>query len=364
MNNEFFEAFNQFEQENNMGVQEIVDMIKSGILQAIKKEYPNSENINVDINPDTHKFDVKILKEVVEGEPEDPDNQINIDAARSISKKAVVGGVVEIKINTTKFGRVAAQNAKQNIKHKIKDFEREKLIAQYEDKVYECVSATVQKVEPATLNAILTIDKNEVYLVRSEQIPGEVLRAGDNIQVYVVGIANPEKKPTIKISRTHRELVKRLFEREIPEIADGTVEIKGISRVAGVRSKIAVTSKDENVDAVGACIGPKKSRISSIVSELNGEKIDVIPYSDDAAEFIARALAPSEVVDVILSEEEGVRECRVIVPDNQLSLAIGNKGQNAKLAAGLTGYKIDIISESVAKEMPEEESESSDSEQE
>lgn len=364
MNNEFFEAFNQFEQENNMGVQEIVDMIKSGILQAIKKEYPNSENINVDINPDTHKFDVKILKEVVEGEPEDPDNQINIDAARSISKKAVVGGVVEIKINTTKFGRVAAQNAKQNIKHKIKDFEREKLIAQYEDKVYECVSATVQKVEPATLNAILTIDKNEVYLVRSEQIPGEVLRAGDNIQVYVVGIANPEKKPTIKISRTHRELVKRLFEREIPEIADGTVEIKGISRVAGVRSKIAVTSKDENVDAVGACIGPKKSRISSIVSELNGEKIDVIPYSDDAAEFIARALAPSEVVDVILSEEEGVRECRVIVPDNQLSLAIGNKGQNAKLAAGLTGYKIDIISESAAKEMPEEESESSDSEQE
>lgn len=364
MNNEFFEAFNQFEQENNMGVQEIVDMIKSGILQAIKKEYPNSENINVDINPDTHKFDVKILKEVVEGEPEDPDNQINIDAARSISKKAVVGGVVEIKINTTKFGRVAAQNAKQNIKHKIKDFEREKLIAQYEDKVYECVSATVQKVEPVTLNAVLTIDKNEVYLVRSEQIPGEVLRAGDNIQVYVVGIVNPEKKPTIKISRTHRELVKRLFEREIPEIADGTVEIKGISRVAGVRSKIAVASKDENVDAVGACIGPKKSRISSIVSELNGEKIDVIPYSDDAAEFIARALAPSEVVDVMLSEEDGVRECRVIVPDNQLSLAIGNKGQNAKLAAGLTGYKIDIISESAAGEMPEQEADETDSEQE
>ncbi len=364
MNNEFFEAFNQFEQENNMGVEEIIEMIKSGILQAIKKEYPNSENINVDINPDTHKFDVKILKEVVEGEPEDPDNQINIDAARNISKKAAVGGIVEIKINPAKFGRVAAQNAKQNIKHKIKDFEREKLIAQYEDKVYECVSATVQKVEPVTLNAVLTIDKNEVYLVRSEQIPGEVLRAGDNIQVYVVGIANPEKKPTIKISRTHRELVKRLFEREIPEIADGTVEIKGISRVAGVRSKIAVASKDENVDAVGACIGPKKSRISSIVSELNGEKIDVIPYSDDAAEFIARALAPSEVVDVMLSEEDGVRECRVIVPDNQLSLAIGNKGQNAKLAAGLTGYKIDIISESAAGEMPEQEADETDSEQE
>lgn len=350
MNNEFFEAFNQFEQENNMGVQELIETIKSGILQAIKKEYPNSENINVDINPDTHKFDVRILKEVVEGEPEDPDNQINIDAARNITKKAAVGGVVGIKINPAKFGRVAAQNAKQNIKHKIKDFERDKLIAQYEDKVFECVPATVQKVEPATLNAVLTIDKNEVYLVRNEQIPGEVLKAGDIIQVYVVGIANPDKKPSIKISRTHRELVKRLFEREIPEIADGIIEIKGISRVAGVRSKIAVASKDENVDAVGACIGPRKSRISTVVSELNGEKIDVIPYSDDAAEFIARALAPSEVVDVILSEQEGVRECRVIVPDNQLSLAIGNKGQNAKLAAGLTGYKIDILSESAAKE--------------
>ena len=350
MNNEFFEAFNQFEQENNMGVQELIETIKSGILQAVKKEYPNSENINIDINPDTHKFDVKILKEVVEGEPEDPDNQINIDAARNITKRAAVGGVVGIKINPAKFGRVAAQNAKQNIKHKIKDFERDKLIAQYEDKVFECVPATVQKVEPTTLNAVLTIDKNEVYLVRNEQIPGEVLKAGDIIQVYVVGIANPDKKPSIKISRTHRELVKRLFEREIPEIADGIIEIKGISRVAGVRSKIAVTSKDENVDAVGACIGPRKSRISTVVSELNGEKIDVIPYSDDAAEFIARALAPSEVVDVILSEQEGVRECRVIVPDNQLSLAIGNKGQNAKLAAGLTGYKIDILSESAAKE--------------
>lgn len=364
MNNEFFEAFSQFEQENNMDAQDLIETIKSGILQAIKKEYPDSENINVDINPETHKFDVKILKEVVEGEPEDPANQINIDAALNISKKARVGGIVEIKINPAKFGRVAAQNAKQNIKHKIKDFERERLIAQYEDKVYECVPAVVQKVEPATLNAVLTIDKNEVYLVRNEQIPGEILKPGDIIQVYVVGIANPDKKPSIKISRTHRELVKRLFEREIPEIADGTVEIKAISRVAGVRSKIAVTSKDENVDAVGACIGPRKSRISSVVGELNGEKIDVIPYSEDTAEFIARALAPSEVIDVIVSEGEGVRECRVIVPDNQLSLAIGNKGQNAKLAAGLTGYKIDIISESAAKKMPSEEADAADAEQE
>lgn len=349
MNKEFFEAFSQFEQENNMDPAVLIETIKAGILQAVKKEHPGSENINVDINPDTHKFDVKIIKEVVEGEPEDPDNQISLDEATAISPKAYVGGVVEIKINPAKFGRVAAQNAKQNIKHKIKDFEREKLIAQYEDKVCECVSATVQKVEPATLNAVLTIDKNEVYLVRNEQIPGEVLKAGDIIQVYVVGIANPDRKPSIKISRTHRELVKRLFEKEIPEIADGTVEVKSISRVAGVRSKIAVTSNDENVDAVGACIGPRKSRISAVVNELNGEKIDVIPYSDDPAEFIARALAPSEVVKVVLSEGD-VRECKVVVPDSQLSLAIGNKGQNAKLAAGLTGYKIDILAESTADE--------------
>ncbi len=350
MNNEFFEAFSQFEQENNMNAQDLIETIKSGLLQAVKKEYPNNENINVEIDPETHKFNVKLIKEVVEGEPEDPDNQINIDAALNISKKAMVGGVVEIELNPAKFGRVAAQNAKQNIKHKIKDFEREKLIAQYQDKVCECVPATVQKVEPATLNAVLTIDKNDVYLVRNEQIPGEVLKAGDIIQVYVVGIANPDKKPSIKISRTHRELVKRLFEKEIPEIADGTVEVKAISRVAGVRSKIAVTSKDENVDAVGACIGPRKSRISSVVNELNGEKIDVIPYSEEPEKFIASALAPSEVIKVIVSPEEGVRECKVIVPDSQLSLAIGNKGQNAKLAAGLTGYKIDILSESAAKE--------------
>ena len=349
MKEEFFDAFNQFENENNIDPESLIETIKAGLLQAIKREFPNSENISMEINPETHKFDVKILKEIVEGDPEDPDNQISLDEALTLSKRAIVGGVAEIKINPAKFGRVAAQNAKQNIKHKIKDFEREKLIAQYEDKVCECVPAVVQKVEPATLNAILTIDKNEVYLVRNEQIPGEVLKAGDIIQVYVVGIANPDRKPSIKISRTHRELVKRLFEKEVPEIADGTVEVKSISRVAGVRSKIAVTSSDENVDAVGSCIGPKKSRISAIVNELNGEKIDVIPYSDDPAVFIARALAPSEVVKVVIPVE-GVRECKVVVPDSQLSLAIGNKGQNAKLAAGLTGYKIDILAQSTADE--------------
>ena len=345
MNNDFFEALSLLEKENNIDAEVLIETVKQGIMKAIKKDYPYSENIAVEIEPETGKFEMKILKEIVEGEPYDPDNERSLDEALTLSKDARVGGTAEILLNPAKFGRVAAQNAKQSIKHEIKDFERERLIEQYKDKVYECVSATVQKVEPATLNAVLTIDKNEVYLVRNEQIPGEVLKAGDIIKVYVVGIANPEKKPSIKISRTHRELVKRLFEREIPEIADGTVEVKAISRVAGARSKIAVCSKDPNVDAVGACIGPKKSRISSIVNELKGEKIDVILWSEDQADFIAKALAPAEVKQVILSEEEGVRECKVIVPNNQLSLAIGNKGQNAKLAAGLTGYKIDILPE-------------------
>ncbi len=355
MNNEFFDALELLEKENNINAEVLVETIKQGILKAIKKDYPYAENILVDINPDTRKFEMKIIKEVIDGEVYDPDNEINIDEAKNISKRAVVGGVVGVKLNPAKFGRVAAQNAKQSIKHEIKDFERERLIEQYKDKVYECVSATVQKVEPATLNAVLTIDKNEVYLVRNEQIPGEVLKAGDIIKVYVVGIANPEKKPSIKISRTHRELVKRLFEREIPEIADGTVEVKAISRVAGARSKIAVYSKDENVDAVGACIGPKRARISSIVNELKGEKIDIILWNEDSAEFIAKSLAPAEVKQVILSETEDVRECKVIVPNNQLSLAIGNRGQNAKLAAGLTGYKIDILPEIPVNPEPEAE---------
>ncbi|MGN0623500.1 MAG: transcription termination factor NusA [Oscillospiraceae bacterium] len=361
MNNEFFEALSLLEKENNIDAEVLIETVKQGIIKAIKKDYPYCENIAVEINPETNKFEMKILKEIVEGEPEDPDNQINIDEALTLSKRARVGGTAEIKLNPAKFGRVAAQNAKQSIKNEIKDFERERLIEQYKDKVYECVSATVQKVEPATLNAVLTIDKNEVYLVRKEQIPGEVLKPGDIIKVYVVEIANPEKKPSIKISRTRRELVKRLFEREIPEIADGTVEVKAISRVAGARSKIAVCSKDPNVDAVGACIGPAKSRISSIVDELKGEKIDVILWNEEPAEFIAKALAPAEVKKVIISEEEGVRACKVIVPDNQLSLAIGNKGQNAKLAAGLTGYKIDILPESAEDTLNDTEPEAEES---
>lgn len=343
MNKEFFEALQLLEKENGISGELLIEKIRQGVLKAIKKDYPDCENINIVIDPEKNKFEMKILKTVVAGEPETA-NEINIDEALTIDKKSRIGGVCEIKLSTAQFGRVAAQSAKQSIRHDIKEFEKEHLIAQFQDKVNECVSATVQKVEPGTGNAVLKIEKNEVYLLRNEQIPGEILRSGDIIKVYVVGIVNPEKKPALKISRTHKDLVKRLFELEVPEIYDGTVEVKSISREAGSRSKIAVYSKDKNVDAVGACIGPRRSRITNIVDELHGEKIDIIPYSEDDAEFIARALAPAEVISVAVSEETP-NTCTVVVPNNQLSLAIGNKGQNAKLAARLTGYKIDITPE-------------------
>ena len=353
MNGEFFEALKLMGQENGMEPDALAEIIKQGVAKAIKRDNPNCENIRVEINPETGVFEMGVLKVVVDDEPLDEYNEINIDEARTIDPNARVGGMCLIEVSPATFGRVAVQNAKQQIKHELKNHERERLIEQFNDKLYECVTAKVERIEARTGNAVLSLDKSEVYLVRQEQIPGEILRPGDMIKVYVVGIANPEKKPALKISRTHKDLVKRLFENEVPEIAEGVVEVMGISRVAGSRSKLAVRSKDKNVDAIGACIGPKKSRISAVVNELCGEKIDIIPYSEDPAEYIARALAPAQVIDVELIEGSEVPACRVIVPANQLSLAIGNRGQNARLAAGLTGYKIDIISDAQAKELKE-----------
>ncbi len=350
MNNEFFEALSLMGKENGIEPEALAEIITQGVSKAIKRDNPNCDNIRVEINPEEGVFEMGILKLVVDDEPLDPYNEINIDEAKTIDPKAYVGGMCLIEVSPATFGRVAVQNAKQQIKHELKNHERERLISQFQDKLNECLTAKVERIEARTRNAVLSLDKSEVYLVHQEQIPGEVLTPGDMIKVYVVGIANPEKKPALKISRTHKDLVKRLFEMEVPEIADGVVEVMNISRVAGSRSKISVRSKDKNVDAIGACIGPKKSRISAVVSELGGEKIDIIPYSDDPAEYIARALAPAQVISVEIKEDSEVPACRVVVPANQLSLAIGNRGQNARLAAGLTGYKIDIISDAQAKE--------------
>lgn len=356
MNKGFFDALSLLGSENNVDTDKIVEKVKSALIKAIKKAYPDCEdNFRVDIDPVRKKFDMFLIKTVVDDEPIDY-NEINIDEARTIDPAAYVGGTVDYPLDAAKFGRAAAQSAKQSIKGDLREINRENILNQFQDKENECITATVSQVEPGSGTVTVVYDKTELYLFRNEQIPGEHFKEGDKIKVYVTGIANKAKKPIIKISRAHRDLVKRLFELEVPEIYEGIVEVKSISREAGARTKIAVVSRDENVDAVGACIGPKRTRIQAIVDELNGEKIDIIKYSEDPAEFIARALAPAKVISVKVSEGE-THECSVIVPADQLSLAIGNRGQNAKLAAKLTGYKIDIKPETNITEQSEEASE-------
>lgn len=341
MNNGFFEALSLLGDENSVDTEVLVEKVRSALLKAIRKAYPDCEdNIRVDIDPAAKKLEMYLIKTVVDDEPIDY-NEINIDEARTIDPNAYLGGTVEYPLDAAKFGRAAAQSAKQSIKGDLREINRENILNQFQDKENECITAKVSQVEPGSGTVTVVYDKTELYLFRNEQIPGERLKEGDQVKVYVTGIVNKSKKPIIKISRAHRDLVKRLFELEVPEIYDGIVEIKSISREAGARTKVAVWSKDPNVDAVGACIGPEKSRIEAVVKELNGEKIDIINYSEDPAEFIAKALAPAKVLGVTVSDGE-TKECRVIVPNDQLSLAIGNRGQNAKLAAKLTGYKIDI----------------------
>lgn len=339
MNKGFFDALAMLGDENSVSVDTLVEKIKSALMKAVKKSYPDCENININIDPQTDTFEISIIKVVVEDEPLD-DNEINISEARTIDPNAYIGSMVAVKIDTAQFGRAAAQSAKQSIKTDLREINRENLLNQFQNKENECISARISQIEPSRGTATLLYDKTELYLFKNDQIPGEVLKEGQMVKVYITGIVSKEKKPIIKISRTHKDLVKRLFELEVPEIYDGTVEIKSISREAGSRTKIAVWSKNPDVDAIGACIGPKRLRITNIVNELNGEKIDIVVYSENPEEFIAKALAPSEVERVILDAD--TRSCTVVVPDSQLSLAIGNRGQNAKLAAKLTGYKIDI----------------------
>jgi N utilization substance protein A len=343
MSKALFDALKSLSDEYGIPPETLIEKTKQGILKAVKKEFPDYEDVAIEINPDKNKFEVVFRRLVVEGEPSGV-NEISLESALEVSKKAKTGDLIPQKLSPVQFGRVAAQYAKQSIRHDIREFERERLLELFKDKEHEAISATVQKVEPGTGNVSLMLDKEEIYLFKNEQIPGERFSEGKTIKVYVVGIVNAEKKPTLKLSRTHKDLVKRLFEIEIPEIYDGTVEVRAISREAGARTKIAVSSKDPNVDPVGSCIGPKYSRIKNITDELCGEKIDVIAYDENPEGFIANALAPADVINVDITDPEE-RICSVTVPGNQLSLAIGNKGQNAKLAARLTGYKIDIKSD-------------------
>ena len=343
-NNEFFDALLMLEKEKGIPASYLLEKIETAILNAVKRDYGAQDNATVDIDMDKRAFSVSIRKEIVD-EVENPALEISLLDAEKISKRAKVDGFVDIKLETKQFGRIAAQAAKHIIRQGIREAERGQMLEEFQSKQHEIVSAVVLKVDNIKDIATVEIGKSESILPKSEQIPGEVLKEGSRIKVYVVDVTATDRGPKILISRTHPGFVKRLFEMEVPEIYDGIVEIKSVSREAGSRTKIAVWSKDENVDPVGACIGPRGSRVGNIIDELGGEKIDVIKYSENPEEYVAAALSPAKVIAVEL-DGENAKSCKASVPDHQLSLAIGNKGQNARLAAKLTGFKIDIRPES------------------
>ena len=346
MNAEFFEALAMLEKERGLPADYLLEKIKNAIVIAVKKDYEvEDENVSVVIEPDQGKFSVSLLKTVVE-EVEDPATEISLEEAQQKKKSCKAGDEYAIPLKTKDFGRIAAQTAKHVIRQGLKEAERSQMYAEMQSKAHEIISAVVTNIEPVKGIVTLELGKGGVAtLPRNEQVAGEELREGQHVKVYVVDVMETERGPRMMISRTHPGLVKRMFEMEVPEIFDGTVEIKAISREAGARTKMAVWSKDENVDPVGACIGPRGQRVANIVEELGGEKLDIVRWSEDPAQFISAALSPATVVGVELLEGD-TKSCRVTVPDHQLSLAIGNKGQNARLCARLTGYNIDIRPES------------------
>lgn len=344
MNQEFFDALAMMEKERGIPAEFIAEKISTAIVTALKKDYDGNEVVFCDIDCAQKIFRVYLRKTVVEN-VENEFTEIALADAGKYNKKAAVGDEIEIELNTKDFGRIAAQTAKHVIRQGIRDVEHSQTLQAFQSKHQELVTATVQRIDPRTGNATISIGHSEAVLPHAEQVPGEVLREGEMIKVYIVDVRETEKGPRVMISRTHPGMVKRLLEMEVPEIYDGTVEVKAVSREAGSRTKLAVASANADVDAVGACIGPKGTRINKIVEELGGEKLDVVRYSEDPAAFISEALSPAKVVSVEV-DPEGGKNCRVVVPDNQLSLAIGNKGQNARLAAKLTGWKIDIRPES------------------
>ena len=346
---EIFAALAMLEKERGIPQTFMMDKIIQAVTTAYKRDHKDVENVIVDVDEEHQTLKMFVQKNVVEEEDYvDPFNEIPIQDAKAISAKYEVGDIVNIPVDNTEFGRIAAGNGKQVIIQGLREAERGMVYDEFNSKQHEILTGVVTRIDPRTNAVSLRIgtgtESTEALLLAGEQVPGEELTEGQHVKVYVVDVRRSTRGPQILISRTHPGLVKRLFELEVPEIYDSTVEVKSIAREAGSRTKMAVWSADENVDPIGACVGPKGQRVANIVEELRGEKIDIIKWSEDPAQFIAAALAPSDVVDVIMAEEG--KACRVIVPDDQLSLAIGKEGQNARLAARLTGYKIDIKPES------------------
>jgi len=339
-NSEFFEAVRLLGKEKNIQEEALLEGIQRAIVTAVKRDYNNKDIVFCEIDSEKKKIRVFVRKNVV-SEVLDPDEDILVEQAQRFKKNALAGDIVEIELETKEVSRIAAEKGKHILRQAIREAEHGQIREEFQNKNQEIVTAKVSKVDPTTLDAIVEIGKITEKLLRTEQLPTDNLVEGDLIKVYIADVKDATKGPRATISRTHPGLVRRLLESEVPEIFDGTVEIKSVSREAGSRSKIAVYSADENVDPVGACIGQRGARVNKIVDLLGGEKLDVVRYSEDPCEFVAASLAPADVVSVtVVSEEE--KSCKVVVPNSQLSLAIGNKGQNARLAAKLTGWKIDI----------------------
>ena len=345
MNKEFFEALEDLSIEKGINKDYLLDAIETALLTAYKKNFNAEENVKIIIDEEKAVIQVFSLREVVE-EVFDPAIEISLDEARKINKRAQIGDIVEVEITPKDFGRIAAQTAKQVIVQKIREAEREIVFTEYSDRQGEIVSGLIQKVDKNVV--IVDLGRLEGIMTANEQIPTETYAVNDKIKAYVVDVQkNSKGVPQMMISRTHPGFVKRLFELEIPEIYEGLIEIKNIVREAGSRTKIAVYSKDMNIDPVGSCVGPRGIRIQNILNELKDEKIDVVEWSEDPVQYIAAALSPATVLAVDIDEEN--MSSKVVVPDNQLSLAIGKDGQNARLSAKLTGWKIDIKSETQIK---------------
>lgn len=344
MNKEFFEAVALMEKEKGIQADYLYEKISEAIVKAARKDYNNKEVVACTINPEKYEIRVFLHLNIVD-EIMDEDTDILLEDAKEYRADAKVGETLEIDLDTMQFGRIAAQTAKHVIRQGIKEAERGQVIKDFQSKIQDLVTAKVSRIDPVTGNVTLEIGKGTAVLPKGEQVPDETFTEGQLIKVYISSVKDTARGPSFMISRTHSGLVRRLFEQEVPEIYDGIVAIHSVSREAGVRTKMAVSSTDENVDPIGSCIGQRGARVNNIVEVLGGEKIDIVKYSEDPAEFVAAALAPANVLQVEIIDADA-KTCQVTVPDHQLSLAIGNKGLNAKLAAKLTGWKIDIKPES------------------
>jgi len=350
MNTDFLEALHDLEKEKGIAVGVLIEAIEAALLSAYKRNFGSLQNARVNIDRDTGELKVYSQRTVVD-EVTDPRLEISLAEAREINPNYNLDDIVENEVTPRNFGRIAAQTAKQVVVQRIREAERNIIYEEFANREGDIITGVIQRVEQK--NVFIELGKTEAVLTPSEQMPNEEYRQGARIKAYIVEVKKTNKAPQIIVSRTHPGLLKRLFELEVPELYDGVVELKAVAREAGYRSKIAVYSRDENVDPVGACVGPRGMRVQTIVNELNGEKIDIIKWNADSSKFVAASLSPAKVVAVEVWEEEKV--ARVIVPDYQLSLAIGKEGQNARLAAKLTNWKIDIKSESQMEEIYEQE---------